>query len=30
MHRAIGQSLFEVPQFAPWAKSIADVMLYEL
>jgi hypothetical protein len=30
MHRAIGQSLFEVPQFAPWAKSIADVMLYEM
>jgi hypothetical protein len=30
MHRAIGQGLFEVPQFASWAKSIADVMLYEL
>jgi len=30
MHRAIGPGLFEVPQFAPWAKSIADVMLYEM
>ncbi|GMR21104.1 MAG: MoxR family ATPase [Gammaproteobacteria bacterium] len=29
MHRAVGQSLFEVPQFADWAKNIADVMLYE-
>jgi len=30
MHRAIGTGLFDVPQFAPWAKSIADVMLYEM
>ena len=30
MQRAIGAGLFEVPQFAPWAKSIADVMLYEM
>lgn len=29
MHRAIGQALFEVPQFAQWAQSISDVMLYE-
>jgi hypothetical protein len=30
MQRAIGAGLFEVPQFASWAKSIADVMLYEM
>lgn len=30
MQRAIGASLFEVPQFASWAKSIADVMLFEM
>ena len=30
MQRAIGAKLFEVPQFASWAKSIADVMLYEM
>jgi len=28
MHRAVGQGLFEVPQFAKWAKSIADVMVF--
>lgn len=28
MHRAIGQDLFSVPQFAQWADSVADVMLY--
>lgn len=28
MHRAIGQDLFTVPQFSNWAKSVADVMLY--
>jgi hypothetical protein len=28
MHRAIGQDLFAVPQFAQWADSVADVMLY--
>jgi MoxR-like ATPase len=27
LHRAIGESLFQVPQFATWAKAIADVML---
>jgi MoxR-like ATPase len=29
MHRAIGQELFAVPEFAPWAQSVADVMLYD-
>ncbi len=29
MHRAVGQPLFEVPQFTNWAKKIADVMLFE-
>ncbi len=29
MHRAVGPGLFEVPQFAAWAQSIADVMLFE-
>jgi len=29
MHRAVGQPLFEVPQFTNWAKNIADVMLFE-
>jgi hypothetical protein len=29
MHRAIGQSLFAVPQFAGWANAVADLMLYE-
>jgi hypothetical protein len=29
MHRAIGQELFSVPQFASWAKAIGEVMLYE-
>ena len=28
MHRAVGEELFTVPQFADWAKAIADVMLY--
>ncbi|HEC27965.1 MAG TPA: AAA family ATPase [Gammaproteobacteria bacterium] len=28
MHRAIGQDLFNVPQFSGWAKSVADVMLF--
>jgi hypothetical protein len=30
MHRAIGQDLFSVPQFAQWAKRVADVMLYDV
>jgi hypothetical protein len=29
MHRAIGQCLFSVPQFASWANAVADLMLYE-
>ena len=29
LHRAIGESLFQVPAFATWANAIADVMLYE-
>jgi MoxR-like ATPase len=29
LHRAIGEALFEVPEFATWANAIADVMLYE-
>ncbi|MCB1858185.1 MAG: AAA family ATPase [Gammaproteobacteria bacterium] len=29
LHRAIGGILFEVPQFADWAQSISDVMLFE-
>jgi MoxR-like ATPase len=29
LHRAIGESLFQVPEFASWANAIADVMLYE-
>jgi MoxR-like ATPase len=28
MHRAIGQELFSVPQFAQWADSVAEVMIY--
>ncbi|RMG31488.1 MAG: ATPase, partial [Gammaproteobacteria bacterium] len=29
MHRAIGQDLFSVPQFAQWARAVADVMLFD-
>jgi hypothetical protein len=29
MHRAIGNDLFEVAQFAEWADSIADLILYD-
>ncbi len=29
MHRAIGEDLFEVPQFSQWANAVADLMLYE-
>lgn len=29
LHRAIGEMLFQVPEFAAWANAIADVMLYE-
>ncbi|MCW8883214.1 MAG: ATPase, partial [Sedimenticola sp.] len=30
MHRAIGTDLFGIPEFAPWAEAVADVMLYDL
>jgi len=30
MHRAIGNDLFEVPQFETWAQQIADVMLFDM
>lgn len=30
MHRAVGQELFAVPQFSRWAKSVADVMLFDM
>ena len=29
LHRAIGELLFQVPEFAQWATAIGDVMLYE-
>lgn len=29
LHRAIGEQLFQIPQFNDWANAIADVMLYE-
>jgi len=29
LHRAIGSDLFDVPEFADWADSIADLMLYQ-
>ncbi len=28
MHRAIGQEIFSVPQFAQWSNAVADIMLY--
>jgi hypothetical protein len=28
MHRAVGEDIFSLPQFATWAKDVADVMLY--
>ncbi len=28
LHRAIGQPIFAVPEFSPWAQAVADVMLY--
>ncbi|MDZ7662893.1 AAA family ATPase [Thiohalophilus sp.] len=28
MHRAIGQAIFNVPQFTKWSNAVADVMLY--
>jgi len=29
MHRAIGNTVFEVPQFACWAQIVSEVMLFE-
>lgn len=29
MHRAIGEKMFALPEFASWADSVADLMLYE-
>ena len=29
MHRAIGEALFAIPQFARWANDVAELMLYE-
>jgi hypothetical protein len=29
MQRAVGERLFKTPQFASWAKSVADVMLFD-
>lgn len=29
LHRAVGESLFAVPQFQDWASQVADVMLYD-
>ncbi|MEW8350147.1 MAG: MoxR family ATPase [Candidatus Thiodiazotropha taylori] len=29
MHRAIGETLFSVPQFNDWAHAVSEVMLYE-
>ena len=28
LHRAIGETLFQVPEFSRWAKTIGEVMLY--
>lgn len=30
MQRAVGERLFQLPQFAQWAKNVADVMLYDV
>lgn len=30
MHRSVGKPLFGVPEFASWASSITDLMLYDL
>ncbi|HSM27797.1 MAG TPA: ATPase, partial [Thioalkalivibrio sp.] len=29
MHRALGDELFSVPQFADWSEQVADLMLYD-
>ncbi len=30
LHRAVGKPLFAVPEFAEWASSVTDLMLYDL
>ena len=30
LHRSIGKPLIDVPEFAEWAASITDLMLYDL
>jgi hypothetical protein len=30
MHRSVGKPLFSVPEFAEWANTITDLMLYEM
>jgi hypothetical protein len=30
LHRAIGQPLYGVPEFAQWAESISDLVLFDL
>ena len=29
LHRAVGEALFEVPEFGDWAEDVAELMLYE-
>jgi len=29
LHRALGEEIFQVPEFTDWAQAIADVMLFE-
>jgi hypothetical protein len=29
MHRAIGEKIFALPEFASWADSVADIMLFD-
>ena len=29
IHRHVGQPLFAVPQFAGWARQVADIVLYD-
>jgi len=30
MHRSVGRPLISVPEFADWAASITDLVLYDL
>jgi hypothetical protein len=30
MQRAVGEKLFSLPQFAQWAKKIANVMIFDM